>query len=82
MEIVQAAQRTFVSNSLMRLGKATDTAVLSMEYMKRLNPAAAKMRYRCIVGENLEVAVVADTLGLVAGRAGSSLSPVVERVNS
>ena len=50
MDIVQAAQTTSVPKSLMKLGKATATAVLSMEYMNRLKPAAAKIKYRCIFG--------------------------------
>ena len=68
MDNVQAAQRTFVSKSLMKLGKATATAVLSMEYMKRLNPAAAKMRYRRMSGRVFE-----DTeYGLAIGSRGDA----------
>jgi hypothetical protein len=44
MEIVHAAQRTLVSKSLMKLGKATATAVLSIEYIRRPTPAEMKMR--------------------------------------
>src|SRR5574337_335304 len=82
MDIVHAAQRTFVPNSLMKLGKATATAVLSMEYMKRLNPAAAKMRYRCIVGTIPEVKEVGENIGNATEGASGSLSLAAERVNS
>jgi hypothetical protein len=50
METVQAAQSTLVCKSVIRWGKATATAVLSIEYMRRPSPTEAKMTYRRISG--------------------------------
>ncbi len=44
IEIVHADQRTFVCNSLVKLGKATATTVLSMADIRRLRLAVTKMR--------------------------------------
>src|SRR5208282_2338799 len=49
MEMVQPAQRTSVCKSFMKFGKATETTVPSIVYMRRLNEAVAKTRYRRIL---------------------------------
>ena len=43
-EIVHPVQSTLDPNSLMKLGKATATTVLSMEYIRSAKPAQTKMR--------------------------------------
>jgi hypothetical protein len=44
MEMVHAAQRTLVWKSLMKLGKATATTVVSIEYMRRPSATVTKIR--------------------------------------
>jgi hypothetical protein len=44
IEIVHADQRTLACNSRVKLGKATETTVASMAFMKMLSPAVKNIR--------------------------------------